>query len=62
MQHGPPPFVDDNGQFVDADFRCEKCGAVVNVVFHPDFLNDLGKVQRWLEANRPCSCRPPAAE
>lgn len=52
-----PDFVDENGQFVDADFKCERCGATVNVQFHPDMLRDMAKVYAWLDENAPCLCR-----
>lgn len=52
-----PDFVDENGQFVDADFRCDRCGVKVNVQFHPAMLSDMPKVYRWLDENAPCACK-----
>lgn len=51
-----PAFVDENGQFVDADFRCDRCGEMVNVQFHPALLTDMAKVHAWLDENAPCAC------
>jgi hypothetical protein len=59
-----PDFVDEDGNFVDADFRCDRCGEVVNVQFHTRFLDDMSYVYRWMNENAPCACnrpRPPAA-
>jgi hypothetical protein len=55
----PPPFVDDNGQFVAAEFICDGCGDHVNVAFHPAFLGNMSEVQQWLADNAPCRCNLP---
>ena len=58
----PPPFVDDQGNFVAAEFVCQVCGDRVNVAFHPAFLGNMAEVQQWLAENAPCSCHPIATE
>ena len=53
----PPPFVDDDGNFVAAESICNDCGERVNVAFHPAFLGNMSEVQQWLEDNAPCKCK-----
>jgi hypothetical protein len=57
-RENPPPFVNEFGQFVAAEFVCDVCGEHVSVAFHPAMLADLPEVQRWLGENAPCRCRP----
>lgn len=57
-RENPPPFVDDSGNFVAAEFVCNDCGEHVNLAFHPAFLGNMSEVQQWLADNAPCKCNP----
>lgn len=56
----PPPFVDQFGNFVDAEFVCEWCGQHFNVAFHPAFLGNMSEVYKELDKLH--QCEPPAAD